>query len=222
MHQDMRFDVPLFTVDEAAGYLGLPRTTLRAWTRRQAGVAPLVHRIGPASRAASLPFAAVVEAHMLRGFRDLGLSAQGLRASVTRLRHDLGDEYALATRRVATDGVTLLADMSRAGSATEWARAADGQFVIRQVIEQYLRFVRWENDDYPARLKLKAYQGTDVIIDPRFAFGQPILERAKVRVADILDAYRAGEDPATIASEFGVEVDEVEAVIRSATGPRAA
>src|SRR5215467_1759524 len=105
--KDIRFDVPLFTVEEAAHHLGLPRTTLQAWTRRQAGPAPLVHRIvDPDSpRAASLPFVAVVEAHMLRGFRDLGLSAQGLRVSVARLRQDLGDEYALATRRVATHGV---------------------------------------------------------------------------------------------------------------------
>ncbi len=222
--KDIRFDVPLFTVEEAAHHLGLPRTTLRAWTRRQAGPAPLVHRITDpdAPRAASLPFVAVVEAHMLRGFRDLGLSAQGLRASVARLRHDLGDEYALATRRVATDGVSLLADMSRSGAHAEWARAVDGQLVIREVIESYLKFVRWGKDDYPTRLKLKAYQGADVIIDPRFAFGQPVLERQKVRVEDILDAFWAGESPHAIATEFGVKADEVEAVIRSATRPRAA
>jgi len=40
----------------------------------------------------------------------------------------------------------------------------------REVIEGYLKFVRWGKDDYPTRLKLKAYQGADVIIDPRFAF----------------------------------------------------
>jgi len=80
---DGRFTVPLFTIDEAAHHVGLPPTTLKDWTRRQAGPAPLVHRIvnPSAPRAASLPFVAVVEAHMLRGFRDLGLSAQGLRDS---------------------------------------------------------------------------------------------------------------------------------------------
>jgi hypothetical protein len=68
------------TVEDAAHHLGLPRTTLQAWTHRQAGPAPLVHRIvdPDAPRAASLLFVAVVEAHMLRGFRDPGLSAQGL------------------------------------------------------------------------------------------------------------------------------------------------
>ncbi len=62
---------------------------------------------------------------MLRGFRKLGLSAQGLRDSVARLRKNLDDEYALATRKVATDGVDLLVDMSQHGQPAEWTRAID-------------------------------------------------------------------------------------------------
>ena len=224
MVDDRRFTVPLFTIDEAAHHLGLPRTTLKDWTRRQAGPAPLVHRIvnPSAPRAASLPFVAVIEAHMLRGFRELGLSAQGLRDSVARLRTRLDDEYALATRMVATDGVDLLVDMSQHGEPAEWARAVDSQGAIREVIEDYLKFVRWGKGRYPDRLALKAYQGAAVIVDPRFAFGQPVLEHQKVRVEDVLDAFWAGEGYVTIAREFGVRADEVEAVVRSATRPRVA
>jgi uncharacterized protein (DUF433 family) len=222
--EDRRFSVPLFTIEEAAHHLGLPRSTLRDWTRRQAGPAPLVHRIidPDAPRAASLPFIAVVEAHMLRGFRDLGLSAQGLRDSVATLRKNLKDEYALATQKVATDGLDLLVDMSQHGQPAEWTRAIDSQMALREIIETYLKFVTWGTDRYAKRLRLKRYQGADVIIDPRFAFGQPVLERQKVRVEDILDAFWAGEGYQTIANEFGVKAGEVEAVIRSATRRRAA
>ena len=224
MAADLRFDVPLFLLDEAAQHLGLPASTLRSWTRRQAGPAPLVHRLRPETpRSASLPFVGLVEAHMLRGFRDLGLSAQGLRVSVTRLREKLNDEYALATRRVATDGLSLLVDMAESQGEPIWTRAVDGQAAITAVIERYLKFVQWsKNDPYPTRLKLKTYQGADVIVDPRFAFGQPVLARQKIRVQDILDAFWAGESPNTVAVEFGVKANEVEAVIRSATRPHAA
>src|SRR5262249_34524932 len=113
----------LFMIDEAAHHLGLPRSTLSDWTRRQAGPAPLVHGIEPETpRSASLPFVSLVEAHMLRGFRELGLSAQGLRESVTRLREKLGDEYALATRNVATDGVDLLVNMAESHEEPQWVR----------------------------------------------------------------------------------------------------
>ena len=112
--------------------------------------------------------------------------------------------------------------MSRHGQPAEWTRAIDSQIAIRGVIEDYLKFVRWGPDHYATRLRLKTYQGADVIIDPRFAFGQPVLEREKVRVEDILDAFWAGEGYVTITKEFGVRADEVEAVVRSATRPRAA
>jgi uncharacterized protein (DUF433 family) len=222
--KDARFNVPLFTIDEGARHLGMPASTLRDWTRRMAGPAPLVHRIAPSSpRAASLPFIGIVEAHMLRGFKELGLTPNELRAAVARLRHDTGDEYALATKQVATDGISLLANMAGEFEEPQWVRARDRQGAIAGVIEHYLKFVSWRSHDrYPLRLTLKAYQGADVIIDPRFAFGQPVLEREKIRVEDILDAFWAGESYLTIAAEFGVSTDAVEAVIRSATRRRAA
>jgi uncharacterized protein (DUF433 family) len=222
--KDTRFDVPVFTVDEGARHLGIPRSTLRDWTRRPAGPAPLVHRVDPQTpRSASLPFIGAVEAHMLRGLKELGLNPQEIRASVTRLRSITGDEYALATKRVATDGVSLLVDLAASAENPQWERARDGQGAITEVIERYLKFVTWRGSDrYPVRLSLQAYKGADVIIDPRFAFGQPILEREKIRVDDILDAFWAGEGYLAIAGEFGVSPSAVEAVIRSATRRRAA
>ena len=224
MGEDTRFGVPLFTIDEGARHLGMPASTLRDWTRMVAGSAPLVHRVEPSTpRAASLPFIGVVEAHMLRGFKELGLNARELRASVARLREITDDEYALATRRVASDGVNLLVDMAASAEIPQWERARDGQGAIGEVIERYLKFVTWrQSDRYPLRLTLQAYEGADVIIDPRFAFGQPILEHEKVRVEDILDAFWAGESYLTISGEFGVSSSAVEAVIRSATRRRAA
>lgn len=224
MGEDTRFSVPLFTIDEGARHLGMAPSTLRDWTRRMAGSAPLVHRVEPSTpRAASLPFIGIIEAHMLRGFKELGLSPHELRTSVARLREVTGDEYALATKRVASDGVNLIVDMAASADSPQWERARDGQGAIGEVIKRYLRFVTWRSSDrYPLRLTLQAYQGADVIIDPRFAFGQPILEREKVRVEDILDAFWAGETYLTIAGEFGVSSSAVEAVIRSATRRRAA
>lgn len=219
--RDQRFTFGLFTLDEGSRHLGLPASTLRNWTERVAGPAQLVHRVQPAAPDdASLPFIGVVEAHMLRGFQQLGLTPAGLQTAVTRLRSQTGDEYALATRRVATDGVNLLADMARMHVTLKWKAASIPHTSIAAVIDQYLKLISWRSGDpYPVRLTLSAYQGANVIIDPSFAFGQPVLEREKVRVEDILDAFWAGESYITIAGEFGVSTDAVEAVIRSATRP---
>lgn len=224
MERDTRFSVPLFTVEEAAHHLGLPRSTLRSWVTSMAGPDPLVHRLNPETpRGASVPFIAMAEAHVLRALRNLGLKPREIRESVGRLRRELRTEYALASRRIASDGVTVLVDMADSFEQPRWERARDGQRVIDEVIHDYLRFITWsETDEYPTRLKLRAYKGADVIIDPRFGFGQPVLEGPKIRIEDILDAFWAGESSWTIADEFGISAEEVEATVRAATRPRAA
>ena len=107
--------------------------------------------------------------------------------------------------------------MSDTFERPRWERARDGQRVIDEIIGDYLRFVIWPpgGDEYPNRLRLRTYEGADVIIDPRFGFGQPILERSKIKVEDILDAFRSGEGNRVIADEFGIETEEVEAIIRA-------
>jgi len=217
MEHDVRFTVPLFTPREAAQHLGMPRSTLHAWLTNRAGPAPLVHRVDPdVRRGSSIPFIAVIEAHVLRGFRKLGLTPAEIKSAVARLRRELGTEFALASSRLATDGVSLLVDMSDTFERPRWERARDGQRVIDEIIGDYLQFVTWPpRDEYPSRLKLPTYKGADVIIDPRFGFGQPVLERSKIKIEDILDAFRSGEGNRVIADEFGIEPEEVEAVIRA-------
>jgi len=73
-----------------------------------------------------------------------------------------------------------------------------------------------EGDEYPVRLRLRAYEGAEVIVDPRFSFGQPVFARSKVRVEDVIAVFRAGERIVDIAGEYGVEPEEVEAAVRVA------
>ncbi len=159
---------------------------------------------------------------MLLGFRKAGLSMREIRESVARLRRELGDEYVLASRRLATDGVTILANVIGTPTVPEWERARDGQGAIREVVSEYLTYVTWADDEYPQQLQLKTYGTVNVVIDPRFAFGQPVLARSKIRVEDVLDAFGAGETLKAIADEYGLESEEVEAVIRAGYSPRAA
>ena len=125
MTEGAHFRVPLFTIDEGARHLGMAPSTLRDCTGGMAGLAPLVHRVRPSTpRAASLPFIGAVEAHMLRGFREFGLTPGELRTAVARLRQVTGDAYALATRKVAIDGISLLVNMAEfLADAPQWVRA---------------------------------------------------------------------------------------------------
>ena len=64
--------VPLFTISEAAKYLGLNYTTLRSWVRPDAGK-PLVYSFPKEGNYASIPFVGFAEAFVLAAAKRAGL-----------------------------------------------------------------------------------------------------------------------------------------------------
>jgi uncharacterized protein (DUF433 family) len=209
--------VPLLTPQETAEQLQIPERTIRNWLHEDASGQPLVHSVRPERRGwPSVPFVAVVEAYVLRTLRRVGLSTTKIREAAADIRDQFGTEYGLATRRIATDGVDVFIHYLE---RDELARVGDRQMPIRRIIDDYLKYIVWDDDnEFPKRLTLRRYDPSiaEVVIDPRFAWGAPIVEPAKVTVETILGMWRAGESPHVVADEYGLSVAQVEALIRVA------
>ncbi len=214
-----RFTTPLLTPAEAALHLQIPERTMHRWLHQDAGGSPLVHSVAPERRGwPSVPFVALVEAYVLRALRGFNLGTDKIRDAAAEIRQQFGTEYGLATRRIATDGVDVFVHFL---DTDELARAGDRQLPIRQVIDDYLRYIVWDDDsadEFPLRLTLRRYDPAvaEVVIDPRFAWGAPIVIPAQVPVDAVLGMWRAGEQPDAVADEYGLTVDQVEALIRVA------
>jgi uncharacterized protein (DUF433 family) len=209
------FATPLLTARDAARHLRMPESTLDTWIRSQPGGSPLIHAVVPERRGAPrLPFVAVVEAYVLRSLRELGAPMDQLRLAAATVRHELGDEYALANRRIATDGVDVfvrLADDSV-------LQVRHQQLGIREVLADYLTYVSWDDDGRPTRLRLSQYpDAAAVVIDPRFGWGSPVLSESKVPVDAVVQLWRSGEPMADVAAEYGLSTAVVEDVLRAAS-----
>jgi uncharacterized protein (DUF433 family) len=206
---------PLMAVQEAARHLDIPPSTLGRWIGESAADAPLVHGIPPAHRGApSLPFVAIVESYVVRSLRELGLSMPKIREAATVVREEFDTPYGLATRRIATDGVDIFTEIQ----GGELVRVRDRQQPFREVIEDYLRYVHWDaGDQFPDRLRLRQYPDVaPVIIDPRFGWGSPVVEQNKVQIDAIVGMWRAGESLETVADEYDLTRDQVEAICQHA------
>jgi uncharacterized protein (DUF433 family) len=181
-----------------------------------------MHSLAPVVRGGPrVPFIALAEAQILRELRNTGLPLQHIRDSVTEMRRRTREEYVLATNTIASDGESLLWNVATR-VAPEWVRARDGQGAFAPVVDAVRRYVHYAPDGFADRLVLKPYGAAEVIIDPRFAFGQPVLDKSKVRVETIADLfYGGGESVEAIAEEYDIPTDQVEAVIR-VLGRRAA
>ena len=208
------YTTPLLTAREAARHLRMPESTLDNWLADSKSGDPLVHAVAPERRGwPRVPFVGVIEAYVLRALRDLGMPLADVKKAAEIVRAEFDDPYALASKRIATDGIAVfvrLADDSL-------VHARDKQGAIREVLDDYLRYIEWSDDGSPKRLRLCQYpSGADVVIDPRFGWGAPVLDRNKVKVDDIVALWRAGESIKQVADEYDLTESAVEDVLRQA------
>lgn len=186
-------------------------STLYFWLNETAPDGPLVHHVPARKRGyPTMPFVAVIEAYVLRSLRDLGLSKADIRRAALEVRGAFGTPYALATRRVVTDGVDIFVRYSHDDlreSETSRCRYVRSSRITSRTSE----------GDMPPRLKLRRYEGAaEVIIDPRFAWGAPMIANRRIPVHAVVDLWKAGEPMRVVAEEFELTTDTVEAICRVA------
>ncbi|HEX8156651.1 MAG TPA: DUF433 domain-containing protein [Solirubrobacteraceae bacterium] len=213
---DPRLSVPLFTLRESATYLHTPVSTLHAWAHPK-DAAPLVTMFPRAGRRATVPFVGFAEAYVLGALRGAGVPMQRIRPAVAKLSAEIGLEHALASQRVYTDGAELIFDYATQSEDEALLTVVrTGQQHFAQIIRDYLKRITYGDDGWAERLRLPAYTKAEVSVDPRQAFGQPIVVHGGARVEDLVDRFQAGDGFTEIANDFGVPAEEVEDVIRVA------
>jgi uncharacterized protein (DUF433 family) len=213
---DPRLSVPLFTLRESAAYLHTPASTLHEWAHPKDGK-PLVTVLPREGRRATVPFVGFAEAFVLGALRGAGVPMQRIRPAVAKLSAEIGLEHALASQRVYTDGAELIFDYAtQSDDEALLTVVRTGQQHFAQIIRDYLKRITYGHDGWAERLRLPAYTTAEVTVDPRQAFGQPIVVHGGARVEDLVDRFQAGDGFAEIAADFGVPAEEVEDVIRVA------
>lgn len=233
-----RFATPLYGIAEAADYIAVPPSTFTTWaygyerrspTGGRVQGKPVITATRPARKnQPSVPFVGLAEAYSLAAFRKSGVPLQRIRPAIDVLKRELGLKYALASRRLYTDGAEVLydyaehaADTPEGASARELVVVRNDQRVFAEIVEDYLRRVDFAADGYAQMIRLPQYRVADVRIDTEHAFGRPRFARGGAKVEDVLDLFHAGEPLHTVAEEFGLSQADVEDVLRVAFRPAA-
>jgi uncharacterized protein (DUF433 family) len=167
-----------------------------------------------------VPFIGFAEAYVLTSFRRAGVPLQRIRPAVDVLTNEIGIEHALASKKLYTDGVEVIYDYAeRRGdeqiSDLVVVRTQQRQFA--EVVKSYLKRIHYGDDGWASSVRLPTYEHAEVIVDPKVAFGLPLVVHGGARVEDLVDRFQAGDSVAAIAADFDVPAAEVEDVIRLAT-----
>jgi uncharacterized protein (DUF433 family) len=217
------FETPAYPFVEAAHYLNLPLSTLRAWClgqpmrvdSRARRFQPLIRLDGTQHRA--LSFLNLVEAHVLAGIRrqhhiPLPAVRRALEFTAKRLR----TRRPLAEVQFQTDGVDLLVE--RLGSLINVTR--DGQTEMADVLREHLKRIERNEQGVPIRLfpfTRKDERGEPpavVVIDPHIAFGRPVLVGRAVPTAVLADRFKAGDSFEQLAGDYDTTRQAIEEALR--------
>lgn len=215
-------EVPAYLITEAAHYLRLPVSTVRAWTLGQEGFRAV---ISIADRKAKLlSFRNLVELHLLSAIRrQHHVKMSAVRRAVKFLREQFNIDHPLAYQRMLTDGTGLFVE--RYDELVNVS--ASGQMEMKAILEAYLERIEWDPQGIPIRLfpftttNLEAEQ-RQIVIDPRIQFGRPCIQGTGVPTAIIAERFAAGDSIEDLADDYGTTPDKVQAAIRCEFDRRAA
>lgn len=211
MITDIRY-MPSYSVPEAAFYLRLPVSTLRAWIGRQRDFAPLI--IPAQERPLSLSFINLIEAYVLASIRRKHeISMAKVRKGLSFISSRFGSDHPLADREFETDGIDLFL------READVVYNQEGQIVLADVIKQYLKRIERDTHGLPIKLYPFSRRGEPdeprfILIDPKISFGRPMLARKGIPVEIVAERYRAGESIDELRKDYECSQEEIEEALR--------
>ncbi|MBI2302684.1 MAG: DUF433 domain-containing protein [Armatimonadetes bacterium] len=214
--------IPTYTFAEAAHYLRAPDSTLRSWARGQQcrtktgthPFEPVIDFDDPDGKL--LSFTNLVELHVLIQMRRVhGLQLPKVRHAIRWVGEQLRLDHPLARQQFQTDGVDLLVEHY----GTLVAASAHGQLVMREIVVDALRRIERDAAGLAVRLFPYTRQGGVesprlVVLDPRIAFGRPVLVGTGIPTVIVAERFKAGEEVASLARDYERAVAEIEEAIR--------
>jgi uncharacterized protein (DUF433 family) len=217
-------EIPSYSVSEAARYLRVPKSTVRAWIMGQGTFRPVI-RLARSEGPPLLTFVNLVEVHVLDALRrQHGVSLPKVRRALRFLAKQYPQSLQpLAELDLSTDGLSVFVEeVGKLVNAT-----AEGQLAMRRLLEAHLRRIEKDVRGAPIRLypftrkhPFDTHAAADVeeprliVIDPRVAFGRPALAGTGIPTEIIADRYKAGESIQQLAEDYDRSREEIEEAIR--------
>jgi uncharacterized protein (DUF433 family) len=211
---DLRF-APAYDIAAAGRYLSVPPSTMRNWFCGSNGGEPVLD--AAARGPAYISFIGLTEAHVLSAIRAVHrVPLQRIRHAVEYLKRTLKSDHPLLTHEFQTDGLDLFVE--ELGSLINVSKS--GQAAMREVVQVYLQRIDWDDRHLPRRLFPFTQTGWDtdprvIVIDPRVAFGRPMIGRSGITTVAVAERFKAGESIESLANDFDRSTVEIEAAIRS-------
>lgn len=193
-----RLFLPSYRVSEAAKYVGVHANTVSSWHYRRSPVLPGRNRGKP------LSYLELIEVAFVAFFRRLKVSMKRIRAARDYVAKNIEREYPFASLQFKTEGLHILMEYHQFDPSARWDQLvvtdSHGQLAWEELMGN--RFVEFDYEDEVAMRWHLAGRDSQVVIDPRIAFGAPMVSGLPTWV--IRGRYESGETVPEIVEDFDI------------------
>lgn len=166
----------------------------------------------------ALSFVELIELRVIKAFTDRGLPLQRVRVAAERAIELFQTRHPFASKRVFTDGELVFAELGQATKpdfpdVIELTKGKHLQIHSGVLLEGYLDEVSFSQETLLADKWWPLSKGFPVVLDPRIAFGAPVIEGTATRTDVIAGAARAMSADAA-ANLYQLQKKQVEAAVQ--------
>jgi len=161
-----------------------------------------------------ISFLDLMELRVVKALIDQGISLQHVRRVAEIASEVFLTPYPFASRRIYTDGVEVFASLSREAGLASLIELSSrhAQIIAGQVVAQYMMELDFDPQSSLAERWWPLGKNVPVVLDPRVAFGAPVVAGTATRT-DIVAALAGALDVAVAADAYRMRPNEVEAAI---------
>jgi|SRR5215213_5101804 len=207
----------IFTVPEAALLMGQKQSLVRVWieghTRKQSPV--IDNELGRVDGKTAVSFTNLMELRFVAFFAPhVGL--QEIRKIMDEAKATLGHPHPFATRTVfKTDGKKIVAEIAYRTGKVDIYDLRSRNLEMRTVVWNSLKNdVTYDPLGQAVSWRPRPHIAPNVIVHPRFAFGQPVLKKSRIPTKVLAKAVQVEGSMKFVADIFEVPIKSVREAVK--------
>jgi uncharacterized protein (DUF433 family) len=216
-------DVDLLTsgalsIQDTADLLGVKSRLVRAWLAGVRGKQlPVISaELGKVDDRLAVSFTNLMELRFVAEFHKAGVRLSEIRAILDEAKDFLNHPHPAATQKFfRTDGHKILGEIGRKHGVEVLYDLRTRNFEMPAIVLPSLKQdVVFDPDGNIVQWFPRRSIAPNVIVDPRFSFGRPIMRQSYIPAATLADAVESEGSAEAVAEIFDVSEQQVEEAVR--------
>lgn len=205
----------IYTIPQAARLLSVHPERLRFWVcgRHTLQSGPIIERdINAIDYHVALSFVNLIEVRFINAFAKLGVKVRSIRHMAEEARRILNHKHPFATRMIfRTDRQKIYIETAeKTGDRKLYDLKGKNWGIYDVLVDALTKDVIYGPSGLAEGWYPRKELAPDVVLHPKVAFGQPVLEESGVPTETLYDAYVAeGEDYESVARWFDISKRQV-------------